>query len=102
MAIKTFYKVNNLEFDNLKDAETFDSYLKSFDKKQMKELYMGCKAKINYKVYLDPKLDYTQMEQIRIGLSNNLDVSIYAKPYFNWQQIMLSHILIGNKCERFA
>lgn len=49
----------------------------------MKELYIGCKAKINYKVYLDPKLDYTQMEQIRIGLSNNLDVSIYSKPYFN-------------------
>ena len=31
MTIKTFYKVNNLEFDNLKDAETFDSCLKSFD-----------------------------------------------------------------------
>ena len=31
MTIKTFYKVNNLEFANLKDAETFDSYLKSFN-----------------------------------------------------------------------
>ena len=41
MTIKTFYKVNNLEFDNLKDAETFDSYLKSFDKKQMLSLYIG-------------------------------------------------------------
>ena len=41
MAIKTFYKVNNLEFDNLKDAETFDSYLKSFDKKTNERTLYG-------------------------------------------------------------
>lgn len=65
MTIKTFYKVNNLEFDNLKDAETFDSYLKSFDKKQMKELYMGLLNDVNVLLYATSKLDWNEMRTIR-------------------------------------
>lgn len=70
MTIKTFYKVNNLEFDNLKDAETFDSYLKSFDKKQMKELYMGLLNDVNVLLYATSKLDWNEMRTIRWKLED--------------------------------
>lgn len=65
MTIKTFYKVNNLEFDNLKDAETFDSYLKSFDNKQMHEIYMGLLNDVNVLLYATSKLDWNEMRTIR-------------------------------------
>ena len=43
MAVEHIYKVGTLLFDNLQDAETFDEYSKSFNKKQLKELYKGYK-----------------------------------------------------------
>lgn len=70
MTIKTFYKVNNLEFDNLKDAETFDSYLKSFDKKQMYEIYMGLLNDVNILLYATSKLDWNEMRTIRWELQD--------------------------------
>lgn len=70
MTIKTFYKVNNLEFDNLKDAETFDSHLKSFDKKQMKELYMGLLNDVNVLLYATSKIDWNEMRTIRWELED--------------------------------
>lgn len=67
MTVEHIYKVGTLLFDNLQDAETFDEYSKSFNKKQLKELYKGYKSKINYKSYLNPEFDFKQMEEIRIG-----------------------------------
>lgn len=65
MTVEHIYKVGTLLFDNLQDAETFDKYSKSFNKKQLKELYKGYKSKIDYKVYANPKFDDFQMAIIR-------------------------------------
>ena len=62
MAIETVYKVGNLEFDNWQDAEIFDGYSTFFQGGQLKQLYLGYKSKIDYKIYLNPKFDYQQME----------------------------------------
>ena len=86
--IKTCYKVNNFEFDNMEDAEKFNAIYNEFkNEEQLKQIYLGIKNKINYKIYANQKFDFTQMKEIRQGIEKGLDVSIYAKPELNYLQM---------------
>ena len=57
VVVETIYKVGKFKFDNLEDANTFDDYLVIFSDRQLKQLYLGYKNGINYKVYSNSKFD---------------------------------------------
>ena len=80
--IKHIYRLENFEFDNLKDAERFNEYLSIFRRLQLKELYLGYKNGINYRIYAKSEYNEKQMREIRYGLESKIDVSMYAKPEF--------------------
>lgn len=80
IAPKITYEVGNFEFDNLKDAENFNSYLNVLSDNQLNEIYFGYQSKIDYTIYAKPEFSAKQMEAIRLGLLKNLDVKIYSDP----------------------
>ena len=79
---KITYEVGNFEFDNLKDAENFNSYLNVLSDNQLNEIYFGYQSKIDYTIYAKPEFSAKQMEAIRLGLEENLNVSLYSNPKF--------------------
>ena len=47
LLVKCPYKVNNFEFDNMKDAEKFNTIYNEFkNEEQLKQIYLGIKNKI--------------------------------------------------------
>ena len=77
--IKTCYKVNDFEFDNIENANKFNEIYNEFkNKEQLNEIYLGIKNKIDYTIYAKPEFSSHQMELIRLGLEDGHDVSIYA------------------------
>lgn len=81
--IEHIYRVNKLDFDNLKDAKTFEKYSSLFSNEQLKEIYNGYLSKIDYKIYLNAEFTPEQMKQVRLGLEKGINVSVYVKPEFD-------------------
>ena len=50
---------------------------KQFDARQLLEIKMGIRKKLDTQIYNDVNLKAEEMREIRLGLESNLDVSKY-------------------------
>ena len=58
-----------------------------FNWRQINEIELGLKKKLDVSKYADPKFNDDQMREIRFGLEQGLDVGKYADPKFHWTQM---------------
>lgn len=66
---------------------------KQFDARQLLEIKMGIRKKLDTQIYNDVNLKAEEMREIRLGLESNLDVSKYADKGFQAEQ--MAQIRVG-------
>lgn len=62
-----------------------DVYLKA---EQMREIRLGMESKLDVSKYADKKFSAEQMAQIRVGMENGVDVDQYLNPTLNAEQML--------------
>lgn len=68
-----------------------------FNPKQMEQIMMGVKQRVDITKYKDPKLNWKQMREIRLGLVMGIDLShlvmgIHTEPIYWWHYRTLRRI----------
>lgn len=66
---------------------------KQFDNRQLLEIKLGLRRKLDTQVYNDVNLKAEQMREIRLGMESKLDVSKYADKKFSAEQ--MAQIRVG-------
>lgn len=72
MKIEKIYKVENIEFTNLKNAKKYIEVINTnnhyFEEKEKEEISLGIKSNIDVSIYINIEFNYLQMKEIRLGL----------------------------------